>query len=46
MREQSGGLVPYDGMGTKIGDYDPKTGGTRDRTGKQVGKGNLLATLL
>ena len=42
----NGRLELRDASGRLLGHYDPKTDQTRDHTGKLVGKGNLLASLL
>lgn len=46
IREQSGRSVLFDHTGRKLGEYDPKTDTTKDASGRRVGEGNLLASLL
>lgn len=46
IKEEGHYLVIRDNKGVKKGYYDPKTNITRDRTGKKVGTGNLLTTLI
>ena len=44
--EVSGKFVIKDSAGRKKGEYDPKTNVTKDSSGRKVGTGNLLTTLL
>lgn len=46
IREVNGKYDLKDRNGRHLGYYDPKTNKTRDRSGKLVGRGNLLASLL
>lgn len=46
IRERSGKLEILNPGGAIKGNYDPKRDETRDNTGRIIGKGNLLATLL
>lgn len=42
----SGKLEGRDATGKLKGSYDPKTDQTRDHTGRLIGKGNLLSSLI
>jgi hypothetical protein len=47
IRETTGGVLEIrDAAGRLKGKFDPRTNETRDSSGRLVGKGNLLATLL
>jgi len=46
IKEVSGKLELRDQRGRILGRYDPHTNITRDSTGKRIGTGNLLASLL
>ena len=46
-REQSGGRIDgRDRTGYLVGWYDPHRDETRDRTGRMIGKGDMLAALI
>jgi hypothetical protein len=42
----SGKLELRSAAGKKLGTFDPDTNQTRDHSGKLIGKGNILASLL
>ncbi|MCL2462289.1 MAG: hypothetical protein FWF44_06445 [Defluviitaleaceae bacterium] len=44
--EFGGKFIIKDATGRKKGEYDPKTNTTKDSTGRKVGTGNMLTTLL
>lgn len=44
--EEGGKYVLKDRSGKRLGYYNPKTDKTFDKSGKSVGKGNLLDALL
>jgi len=46
IRIESGLEVLYDRTGRKLGSFDPKNKTTKDKSGRTIGKGNLLVTLL
>jgi hypothetical protein len=39
-------LEAFDETGRKVGEYDKSQDVTRDRSGRRVGQGNLLSSLL
>lgn len=45
-QDAGGVLIARDSTGKNVGEYDPSTDTTRDRTGRVVGRGNLLASLV
>lgn len=46
LEKRDGTLELRDRLGRYLGKYDPKRNETRDRTGRLVGKGNLLGMIL
>ncbi len=46
IKERDGILEIFNYSGRRMGSYDPKTNVTKDYSGKTVGTGNLLTTLL
>ena len=46
IQETNGKFVIRNANGSKKGEFDPKTNTTRDASGKKIGSGNLLITLL
>ncbi|MGD0275085.1 MAG: hypothetical protein ABSB79_03350 [Syntrophales bacterium] len=46
IKEVSGKLEISDQHGKLLGKYDPKSDQTRDHSGRLIGKGNLLSSLL
>jgi hypothetical protein len=44
---QSNGIqIAKDAQGRRVGEYDPKTNVTKDVSGKRVGTGNFLSSLI
>ncbi len=46
IKQQGKLLVIFNQSGTRLGEYDPRLNHTKDRSGKLIGKGNLLMLLL
>jgi hypothetical protein len=46
IRERDGILEIFSYSGRRMGSYDPRTNVTKDYSGKTIGAGNLLTTLL
>lgn len=46
IRQQGNKQIAFDASGRKVGEYDEDQDVTRDRSGRKVGSGNQLSSLL